>query len=144
MDLKGLENYWNEAKVEPKEYGNLPDGAYQARVESCRLTETKENKTPMIAWDLMVVSPLSQEGRHIFHNRVIRDVESAKWAKQDFINLGVPADTMDQLIDNLETVLDCVVELQLKTKGEYQNCYLNKNLGKPALGHEVSSDGFTW
>ena len=143
MDYQELENMWNGAVVEPREdFGNLPDGKYQVRVETCRLTETKEAKNPMLAWELTVVSPLHYEKRKVFHNRVIRDQESAKWAKQDFVNLGIQADTMTDLMDNLEKVLDCIIEIQLKTKGEFQNVYINKNLGKP-LGTVVETP-FTW
>lgn len=143
MEMRELENMWSNATVEDKaEYANLPDGKYQVVVDSCRFTRTKQTELPMFSWD-MIVATGQYKDRHVFHNRVLRDADSIQWARQEFHNLGLDANSISELTDNLGQILDCVIEITLKTKkgntGEdYQNCYINKMVN--SLGQEISDD----
>ena len=139
-EMDELEQMWGAATTESRQTGefeNLPDGKYQAKIESIRFGHTKEKGLPMFSWDLILVS--SHAGRHIFHNRVMSSADNVKYAKQDFTNVGLHANSINELTDKLDEILDAVIEIQLKTKGQYQNCYINKVVSKP-LGHEVNMD----
>ena len=54
------------ATAEAPEYDEVPDGKYQARIESVKL-ESSQKGDPMIKFDLEVLSG-SHAGRHIFKN----------------------------------------------------------------------------
>ena len=138
-EMNELELMWGAAPVEENkgEYDALPDGKYQVKIESIRFNHTKETNKPMFSWDLILVS--KHAGRHIFHNRVLGNADNMKWARQEFANLGLEANSINELTDKLDEILDAVIEIQLKTKGQYQNCYINKLVSK-ALGHEVNMD----
>lgn len=143
-EMNELEQMWGSATVEKKqigEYDNLPDGKYQAKIETVRFTRTKTTDLPMFSWDMILVS--QHAGRHVFHNRVLRDADSMKWAKQEFTNLGLEANSISELTSKLDEILDAVIEIQLKTKGEYQNCYINKMVSK-GFGHEVPAEDQPW
>jgi len=139
-EMQELEQMWGAAetkKPQAGEFENLPDGKYQARIDSIRFGHTKETAKPMFSWDMVLVS--SHAGRHIFHNRVMASADNVKWAKQDFANLDLQAESINELTDKLDEILDAIIEIQLKTKGQYQNCYINKVVSKP-LGREVNMD----
>lgn len=139
-EMNELEQMWGAAAIEERktgEFDKLPDGKYQAKIESIRFTRTQRTDQPMFAWDLILVSQFA--GRHIFHNRVLVNADNMKWAKQEFANLGLHANSINELTDKLDEILDAIIEIQLKSKGEYQNCYINK-LVSQAYGHSANLD----
>lgn len=130
VDDRELEMMWGNAPIEEKnDFSILPEGKYAAKVEKCQYTETKEKRLPMFAWEL-IISEGQYAGRHIFHNRVLRDQDSVKWAKNEFARVGLKAETLAEMKIMLGEVLDKTVEIQLKNK-EYQgkqiqNVFINK------------------
>ena len=73
------------ATAEAPEYDEVPDGKYQARIESVKL-ESSQKGDPMIKFDLEVLSG-SHAGRHIFKNSVITQA-SIPYVKGDLKTLG--------------------------------------------------------
>lgn len=131
---KDLMDLWATTETpEVNSYENLPVGKYVAKINRCAMDETKKDKTPMIAWDLIVVSPESFAGRHIFLNRVLKSADNIKFAKLDFAKLGHKAESMQELTLVMESLLDKVVDVSvvqsktLNANGEYYvNTYINK------------------
>ena len=74
------------ATAEAPAYDEVPNGKYQARIESVKL-ESSQKGDPMIKFDLEVISG-SQAGRHIFKNSVITQA-SIPYVKGDLKTLGV-------------------------------------------------------
>ncbi len=67
VDLSAFDDDYASAAA--PEYEEVPDGKYQARIESVKL-ESSQKGDPMIKWDLEVISG-PQVGRHIFKNSVV-------------------------------------------------------------------------
>lgn len=65
----------------------LPQGYYQAVVEKCEQTLSKEKKTPMLRWVFNVTEPEEFIGRKAFYNTML--VKNSLWVlKRLLIALG--------------------------------------------------------
>ncbi len=84
VDLSSFDDEF--ATAEAPEYDEVPDGKYQARIESVKL-ESSQKGDPMIKFDLQVMSG-SQAGRHIFKNSVITQA-SLPYVKGDLKTLAL-------------------------------------------------------
>ena len=132
VDLSAYDDDFNTA--EAPEYEEVPDGKYQARIESVRL-ESSQKGDPMIKWDLEVISG-SQAGRHIFKNSVVTQA-SIPYVKGDLKTLGMELAKFSDLGLRLEELLDVTLEVTKRTRGDYTNVYFNRRLSIPA----ASADG---
>jgi len=66
----------------------LPQGYYQAVVEKCEQTLSKEKKTPMLRWVFNVTEPEEFAGRKAFYNTML--VKNSLWVlKRLLIALGL-------------------------------------------------------
>jgi hypothetical protein len=139
-----LDTIWEQAEVtENTDFSPIPDGKYNAKVEKCQYTHTKETGLPMIAWEFIIAGEV-QNGRHVFLNRVLRkdNPDSIKFVKNDFARVGLRPKFLSELVPMMGEMLDKVVEIQLKTKTgndnqQHQNCYINKLAAGSDLGEEV-------
>jgi len=113
------------ATAEAPEYDEVPDGKYQARIESVRL-ESSQKGDPMIKFDLEVISS-SQAGRHIFKNSVITQA-SIPYVKGDLKTLGLELSKFSELAGRLEELLDVTLEVTKRTRGDYTNVYFNRRI----------------
>lgn len=113
------------ATAETPEYDEVPDGKYQARIESVRL-ESSQKGDPMIKFDLEVMSG-SQAGRHIFKNSVITQA-SIPYVKGDLKTLGIELSKFSELSGRLEELLDVTLEVTKRTRGDYTNVYFNRRI----------------
>jgi hypothetical protein len=123
VDLSGFDDDF--ATAEAPEYDEVPDGKYQARIESVRL-ENSQKGDPMIKFDLEVLSG-PQTGRHIFKNSVITQA-SIPYVKGDLKTLGLELAKFSQLSGRLEELLDVTLEVTKRTRGEYTNVYFNRRI----------------
>ena len=113
------------ATAEAPAYDEVPDGKYQARIESVKL-ESSQKGDPMIKFDLEVLSG-SQAGRHIFKNSVITQA-SIPYVKGDLKTLGLELAKFSQLSERLEELLDVTLEVTKRTRGDYTNVYFNRRI----------------
>jgi hypothetical protein len=123
VDLSGFDDDF--ATAETPEYDEVPDGKYQARIESVRL-ENSQKGDPMIKFDLEVLSG-PQAGRHIFKNSVITQA-SIPYVKSDLKTLGLELAKFSQLSGRLEELLDVTLEVTKRTRGDYANVYFNRRI----------------
>ena len=66
----------------------LPQGYYQAVVEKCEQTVSKEKQTPMLRWVFNVIEPEEFAGRKAFTNTML--VKSSMWVlKRLLIAIGL-------------------------------------------------------
>ena len=120
------------ATAEAPAYDEVPDGKYQARIESVKL-ESSQKGDPMIKFDLEVISG-SQAGRHIFKNSVITQA-SIPYVKGDLKTLGLELAKFSQLSERLEELLDVTLEVTKRTRGDYTNVYFNRRIQIAASSH---------
>ncbi|MDZ4851697.1 MAG: DUF669 domain-containing protein [Pirellulaceae bacterium] len=123
VDLSSFDDEF--ATAEAPEYDEVPDGKYQARIESVRL-ESSQKGDPMLKFDLEVLSG-SQAGRHIFKNSVISQA-SLPYVKGDLKTLGLELAKFSELAGRLEELLDVSLEVTKRTRGDYTNVYFNRRL----------------
>ena len=123
VDLSSYDNDY--ASAESPAYDEVPDGKYQARIESVKL-ESSQKGDPMIKFDLEVLSG-AQAGRHIFKNLVITQA-SIPYAKGDLKTLGIELTKFSELAGQLEELLDVTLEVTKRTRGDYANVYFNRRL----------------
>ncbi len=131
MDLSSFDAEF--ATAETPAYDEVPDGKYQARIESVRL-EASQKGDPMIKWDLEVISG-SQADRHIFKNSVISQA-SLPYVKGDLKTLGLELSKFSELAGRLEELLDVTLEVTKRARGDYTNVYFNRRL-RLAAGSKV-------
>jgi hypothetical protein len=123
VDLSSFDDEFSTA--EAPEYGEVPDGKYQVRIESVRL-ESSQKGVPMIKFELEVLSG-SQAGRRIFKNSVITQA-SIPYVKGDLKTLGIELSKFSELSGRLEELLDVTMEVTKRTRGDYTNVYFNRRI----------------
>lgn len=123
VDLTSFDHDFETA--EAPEYDEVPDGKYQARIDSVRL-ESSQKGDPMIKFDLEVISG-SQAGRHIFKNSVVTQA-SIPYVKGDLKTLGMELAKFSELSGRLEELLDVTLEVTKRTRGDYTNVYFNRRI----------------
>ncbi len=135
VDLSSFDDEF--ATAEAPEYDEVPDGKYQARIESVKL-DSSQKGDPMIKFDLQVMSG-SQAGRHIFKNSVITQA-SIPYVKGDLKTLGLELSRFSELAGRLEELLDVTLEVTKRTRGDYSNVYFNRRIRLAATSNgEVPS-----
>ena len=145
--LKAMDNAWkaadaDEPKEEKREWENPPDGDYQARVHSFDFHDGKGGLALRTQFE--IVGP-SNMGWKVSTFHPLENPERLKWTKRHLEALGVSAFSLEELEVNLQTALDKVCEVALKTrKGndgrEYQNLYLNRVMEGFTLSSEGSAE----
>lgn len=123
VDLSAFDDEFSSA--EAPSFDEVPDGKYQARIDSVRLDRSQKGD-PMLRWDLIVIAG-SQAGRHIFKNSVITPA-ALPFVKGDLKTLGLELTKFSDLQQRLEELLDITVEVTKRTRGEYTNVYFNKRI----------------
>jgi hypothetical protein len=142
MEMFEIEKMWAAAEIEEQktDFTPLPDGKYTVKIDRCQYTTTKETRLPMFAWCL-IVKEGQHSGRYVFHNRVLRDADSVKWAKNEFARVGLRADRMSDLVTMIGEVLDKTVEIQIKNKDHngkpIQNVFINKIVDTFGMGEDM-------
>ena len=125
-DLSVFDEDYNE--VEAPNYGDLPDGKYQVRVDRVEMSQSQAGD-PMLKWDFVVLSG-PHAGRHLFKNAVITH-KSLPFVKGDLQTLDVQLAKFSDLPSHLDALLDQTLEVTQRTKGEYTNVYLNRRISVP-------------
>ena len=130
QDLAKSQAEWEAA--EAKERPTLPDGPYQARITDVTLGYSKkENKQMVIS--LEIVSG-EQKGKStkVFYG--MSGKEKYEWVKALFNTLGIPIPVVvtdiAKIVGNMK---DLLVAVQVKTKDQYTNVYINKVLNPKDL-----------
>ena len=137
VDLTTFDDEFETA--EAPEYDEVPDGKYQARIETVRL-ESSQKGDPMIKFELEVLSG-SQAGRRIFKNSVITQA-SLPYVKGDLKTLGLELAKFSELGGRLEDLLDVTLEVTKRTRGEYSNVYFNRRIRiAAASGSDAPEEG---
>ena len=138
VDLSEFDDDFSSA--EAPSFDEVPDGKYQARIDSVRLDHSQKGD-PMIRWDLVVIAG-QHDGRHIFKNSVITPA-ALPFVKGDLKTLGLELAKFSDLAGRLEELLDATLEVTKRTRGEYTNVYFNKRIQIAADAPGRASDDET-
>lgn len=126
FDLAQLDDEYEEAPVEEREFDDVPDGKYQVKVEKAELTRSQTSGNPMLKWTLKILGP-KYAGRYLWRNNVITR-DNLKWLKTDLHTCGVVLDKLSELQSRLGDLLDITLEVTKRTKGENESIYINRRI----------------
>ncbi len=129
--LGGLKGMWKKARERANEGGsweNLPDGKYIAQLSTAELGNSEKGRFQCKME--YVVKEGEQAGQSIYKYMGLDKEESLDWMAKELVRLGVDATQLEaeELPAALEGLVKSkpTVRLKLRTKGEYQNCYIEK------------------
>jgi len=118
--MENLNSLWKNTKVV-----KIENGPHIVVIQSVELKETKKLPVrPMFAWDLVL-----PDNRHYFHNRVLGSETALYFAKQDFINLGLSEEVIDDLEllqQSLSKLVGFTIEIELKENNGFQNATIKQ------------------
>lgn len=127
MDLSDMDQAFDDADPETSGFDPIPDGTYQARVESVELVWSKKQPPKrMLKWCLKILNP-PYEGRLVWK---YNGIENAKigWLKGDLGLCGLTLEKLSDLPNRLRDLLDIPMEIRVKNVGDFTNVYFNKRL----------------
>lgn len=123
--LEDLNSMHNPEAVEDL-YGNIPDGTYQARLDSIYFHKTKNDKNKLtIEFEII---------RGSYQSRTVRKwcsletADNLDFLTNDLRRLGIKKFDWLTVEDQFRNILDHHYEINLTTKGGFQNIYINKEI----------------
>lgn len=114
---------WDSEVTRYKPVGGLgvPDDDYQAEILSVAYEEDKDK----LVWKLRLLNGHGKD-KVIYHRRLMDDKQKREWAFKDLMSIGMKARSWTEALDNLRDLTGMVIEVTLKTKGKYQNVWVNR------------------
>lgn len=139
MDLRDMDDDFDNATPETGGFTPLPDGNYQVAVDGAELVWSRAGNR-MLKWTLKVLSS-AHENRRVWKYHTIEQ-NRLGWLKADLGICGLTLDRLSELPRRLHELLDVPLEIQLVSKTgadgqEYQNCYFRKKLKFGAAENDV-------
>lgn len=128
-ELRSYDEQFQEAPADD-ESAVLPDGAYQVFVEYAYLDRSYKG-TMMLKWRLRIIDPVEYAGRPIWRTHFIDGSDNLRRLKSDLYLVGLKIKLISELPDQLRRLRDVVLEIRLRTRGEFQNVYFQKRLDGP-------------
>lgn len=138
FDLEQFDDDFDSAECDfGGEAVDLPDGKYQMIVERAELQRSSKDN-PMLVWRMRVLGPRYAGAKH-WHRNMILSRKNIEWLKRDLVLAGLELEKLSDLPKRVDELSDVVLEVQLKTKGDMQNSYVNKRVRNPD-GVKAASD----
>lgn len=129
--LKNFDDDFAAAKT--NSFTPLPDGKYQARIESIRIEPNQKSGELALRIE-MEIAVGDYDGRKAFYYKPINN-KQMDFLKSDLARLGVNPEPFSKIESYFPGLLDKIIEIQVKTskpndKGEtYSNVYIQKVVG---------------
>lgn len=127
-ELQELEGAWDEAEDKGDSFGDIPDDRYQAKVTGARIGKSKSSNRIQIAWEFTIISG-EYKNRKKWAYDGLETKENLDYVKTRLARLKVkiPKKISDGgLAEALEACIGLTCEIQVKTRGDFQNVYVNK------------------
>lgn len=125
--LDEIASEWDESEVnEGGDYENLPDGAYQVRLDVAEVGQS-QNGRPQIKYEMTVVSG-EFSNRKLWKYDGLDNAQSIGYTRGGLARLGIEADSVHDLPEELEELIGTYATVTVKTKGEYTNTYFKEAL----------------
>ncbi len=80
-----------------------------------------------MVWEF-VIAEGQYEGWRLWKYNGLDSADKIGWLKNDLHKAGLKLEKLTDLGESLEHLLDRALEVNVKTKGEYQNVYINKEI----------------
>jgi len=125
-DLAALDDAFERADADDDAFESVPDGRYQAVVDRIELVRT-QNGDPMLKWTLRILGP-THANRLLWRYNVLSSDENVKWLKKDLLRCGVQLTRLSELPANLERLLDLRLDINKKTKGDFESVYIDRRV----------------
>ena len=140
FDLEQFDEDFESAEYDENDASDgLPDGRYQMIVESAKLERSKAGNA-MLLWQMRVMGP-RHSGRRHWHRNMLMSAQNMKWLKRDLYTAGIRITKTSELPERLQEFQDVLLEVQLKTRGENQNSFINKRLSAGEVPDMPDDDG---
>ncbi|OQA87746.1 MAG: hypothetical protein BWY28_01906 [bacterium ADurb.Bin236] len=136
IDLSQWDEEYVNAPVEERDFDSVPDGKYQVIVDKVALTKSQTSGNPMLKWKLKVLGP-KHEGAIIWRNNIIASKNNVQWLKNDLHVCGLDLEKLSDLRSNLEKLLNVMLEVTKRTKGDNENVYFNRRIINDAAGGDI-------
>lgn len=122
--MKKMKSAWKKAEVR-EGYSNIPDGDYVAKIESATLGLSPKSNEPRIEWKMVILNE-DAAGKKLVKWSNMATEENFEWAKGDIarLELEIPDDPTE-LPDTLAEAVGLIIEVNCKTKDDFQNIYFN-------------------
>lgn len=140
-ELQELESAWSEAEVQ-EGFGDLPDDTYQMKVTKAYLNKSKSSGRLQLTVEFTVATGKFKNRKKWSHYGIV-DAQSLGFVKTLFARLKLdPPKKLAELNDEetLEKLLDITCECSVKTRGDFQNVYVNKPIDLDEAETEDADD----
>ena len=148
LDLDQLDDGYAATECDAdNDTDELPDGKYQMIVEKAEV-QSSQKGNPMLVWRFRILGP-RYAGRKHWHRNMIVTKENLRWLKHDLTVAGLELGKLSDLPNRQGDLSGVTLEVQLKTKGERQNTFINKRIRRPegtaeATGGATPPDDFVF
>jgi hypothetical protein len=119
FDLSHLRDAYNEAVVEEREYEEVGNGKYQAKVVKAQVVRAKTSDNTMLKWTLQILGP-KHAGRYVWRNNVLT-AEHAKWLKSDLQTCGIVLGDINDIYSRLKDLIGLCLEINKQGDSVYIN-----------------------
>jgi len=128
-ELAQFDDEWGEISDSPA-FEPLPDGRYQVRVAGTAIERAKRSGRLQLKWEFAVLSgPFKNRRIWLYHG--LDNADALPYLKRDLAAAGLRLARLSELAGRLHELNGVILEVTLKTKGEYQNVYINKLIEAP-------------
>lgn len=127
--LATLDSEHNPAEVEDMGFGNFPNSKYQVRLDKIYITKSKNGRVQCVI-ELEILNG-SLAHRTIYKYSGMETEQNLDFLTRDLRVLGVPVNfKWGSVTEHFPSLLDNLYEVELKTKGDFQNVYILKKLNQ--------------
>ena len=126
FDWKNLDTSWADADTQDtdskQEFQPVPDGPYPCVIDKVEFRDYK-NGNPYLNW-VLIIDGGPHDGRWLFKRNMLANSQNMVFLKKDIAACGVTLP--DKLSDlELEALLDKKIKVTKKTKGDFENIYID-------------------
>ena len=126
--LAKMQKMWKGAEAR-RGYAPIPDGQYQAKLESAVIGNAKTSGRLQCTYVFCVLTPEEFEGKKVYKRDGLDSTENLEWFKGTLETLGASPEDIEDM-PNVPNVLNdlvgTVAEITVQTKDEFQNVYINE------------------
>lgn len=139
MDLSGYDDDF-AAAPDPTDNGGsdkIADGKYNVTVIKMICKRSKAGN-PMLEWTLRIDGP-TNVGRQLWRYNMLATQQNHTWLKGDLRTCGFTLAKLSDLPDRCEELVGLRLRVTKKTKGDFENIYINELLTDAAAQPETAA-----
>ncbi len=134
-ELAELEGAWDESEDKGDTFGDIPDNRYQTKVTKVEIAKSQSSGRLQIAWEFTIMTGEFKNRKKWAYDG-LETKENFDYVKTRLARLGinVKKKKIQDLPELLEACVGLTCEVQVKTRGDFQNVYVNKLIDIDAEG----------